>query len=352
MPASNLDVERTRELVAEFGWNSTAYQILNPGLEYWHAPNGRAVVGLVRQPRRWVVAGAPVCAADDLAETVELFERDAADEGCGVCYVCAMDRLRETLMPAGRHSLLSVGAQPVWNPNHWSTIVSNRPSRNKGVTIDPVSPERASTDAGLRRCLDEWLAARPMPAMRFLVEPNALDGELTGRRIYVAYRNEQPIGFLLASPIATRDGFLFEQIIRGRGAVNGTAESLIDAAMRDLAASGATYVTQGLVLLSPEVDTLLRRNPFWLRALLSWARAHGNRFYNFRGLASFRAKMRPDGWEPIYVISNEKRVSLTSLDAIARAFLRRPPAVALLGVAARAVKQEVAWLMGRPKTAG
>ena len=91
---------------------------------------------------------------------------------------------------------------------------------------------------------------------------------------------------------------------------------------------------------------MLSKNPLWLRTLTAWARAHGNRFYNFRGLAAFRAKMQPDAWEPIYVITNEKRFSITSMDAIARAFLCRPPIVALFNAATRAVRQELSWLMG------
>ena len=47
------DPVRARELILAYGWNATAYQILNPGIEHWLPPDGRdCVVGFVRQWRR------------------------------------------------------------------------------------------------------------------------------------------------------------------------------------------------------------------------------------------------------------------------------------------------------------
>ena len=53
-----------RELVMTYGWNTTAYQILNPGLQHWYAPNEPAVVAYIRRQNVLLVAGAPVCAAE------------------------------------------------------------------------------------------------------------------------------------------------------------------------------------------------------------------------------------------------------------------------------------------------
>jgi len=32
---SDFDHDRARELICQFGWNATAYQILNPGIDLW-----------------------------------------------------------------------------------------------------------------------------------------------------------------------------------------------------------------------------------------------------------------------------------------------------------------------------
>jgi hypothetical protein len=65
-PELNLTMNHpdAHELVMTYGWNTTAYQILNPGLEYWCASHEPAVVACIRRQNVLLVAGAPVCAAD------------------------------------------------------------------------------------------------------------------------------------------------------------------------------------------------------------------------------------------------------------------------------------------------
>ena len=87
--------------------------------------------------------------------------------------------------------------------------------------------------------------------------------------------------------------------------------------------------------------------PLWMRLLLAWTRAHGRRFYNFDGLDAFKAKFRPEWWEPVYAISNEPRFSIRSLYAIAAAFSNGSPIALLLRAVARAVRTEVRWLVRR-----
>lgn len=43
--------ERARALILEFGWNATAYQLLNPGMELWFSRGGDGVVGYVTHRR-------------------------------------------------------------------------------------------------------------------------------------------------------------------------------------------------------------------------------------------------------------------------------------------------------------
>src|SRR5207248_4847244 len=159
----------------------------------------------------------------------------------------------------------------------------------------------------------EWLRTRRLPPMHFLVEPDVLSGFLEDRLLFVARRENHVVAFLVPSPIATRNGYLIEELVRSHRAPNGTSELLIDAAMHRFAWAGCTYTTMGLVALASGTAA---GNPFWLRALMSIARAHANRFYNFRGLEHFRAKMNPAGWEKLYAISNESHFSPEALYAM------------------------------------
>lgn len=345
------DPVRARELILAHGWNATAYQILNPGIEHWFSRAGDAVIGFVTQAGTRVVAGAPVCSADRLSDVVSEFGADAARDGAHVCYFGAGSRLENLVIPSGRWSVASLGAQPSWDPGRWPSIVATRASlraqlnraRNKHVVVNEWKAQRAANDPDVRRCLAEWLADRRLPPLHFLVEPETL-GRLEDRRLFVAEREGGVVGFLLASPIPARHGWLVEQIIRGHEAPNGTSELLLDAAMRALAADGAAYVTLGLSPLSRHSRFESGRMPRWLRLVLRWVRAHGRRFYNFEGLDRFKAKFAPDDWEEIVALADTPHFSPRALWAIAAAFAQGSPIALVARAVARAARQEARWI--------
>ena len=345
---------RVRDLVVRHGWNATAYQILNPGFERWFSRLGDAVVGYVACAGCRVVAGAPVCSRERLGAVVAEFENATHEEGSWTCYFAADERLARRLERRGPLDRILLGAQPVWNPASWPSILEHKASlraqlnraRNKGVAATQWPPERASGNPELHRCLEQWLATRGLPPLHFLVEPETL-GRLYDRRVFVAERGSAVLGFLVASPVPARKGWLIEQIVRGDAAPNGTAELLIDAAWRALAAEGAEYVTLGLSPLSRRSGVAPPRQHLWLRALLRWIRAHGRRFYNFEGLDSFKAKFMPERWDPIWAITSKRRIGLWTLYAIAEAFGKMPPPVLVAKALGRAVVKEIEWLRRR-----
>jgi phosphatidylglycerol lysyltransferase len=343
-----------RDLILRHGWNATAYQLLNPGMRLWFSGSGDAVIGYVRHRNVCVVAGAPVCAAQRLAAVAAEFERDAAARGARTCYFGAGARLEAIYGDDPGSALVPLGAQPVWEPAGWPSIVTDHASvraqinraRNKGVSVAEWEPARATNHPALRRVLDEWLGTRGLPPLRFLVEPNTL-GLLRDRRVFVAERAGEVVGFLVASPVPARAGWLVEQIVRGAGAPNGTNVRLVDAAMSTLAAAGAAYVTLGLAPLSRRAPPAPRATDLWLQLVLRWVRAHGRRFYNFDGLDTFKARLQPHAWEPIYAISRERRFSPTTLYAIAAAFGGGSPVALGVRAVARAARQELRWAVQR-----
>jgi phosphatidylglycerol lysyltransferase len=350
-------LERARELVFRYGWNATSYQILNPAMEHWFSEAGDAVVGFVRRGGFRVVAGAPVCAQERLEAVVLEFEAVAEGTAEKVCYFGAASRLREVLQSLSAHAEMPIGAQPAWNPREWPALLKKHSSlrgqinraRNKGVVVQEWGADEKERRGLLEACLQEWLATRPFPTLRFLTEPVDLD-EMRDRRLFVASQGESVLGFLIATPVPERRGWLIEQIVRGRTAPNGMAELLVGSAMEALAADGAEYVTLGLAPLSLRAGTEANTNGSWLRLLLTLIRAHGRRFYNFDGLDAFKAKFRPDRWEPLYAISNEKHFSVAALYAIAAAFSEGPPIVAVLRAFRDAAQQEFTWLRDRKAT--
>lgn len=316
-----------RALVMRYGWNAVAYQILNPGMRLWFSRAGDAVAGYVTHGQVRVVAGAPVCHPDRVSEVAFELDADASADGERVLFFGAGRRLEEVYTRRGDRALVRIGAQPTWDPNAWPAIVRTKASlraqlnraRNKGVRVEEWSPGRAASAPALRAVLREWLDSRGLPPMKFLVTPDLLD-TLEDRRIFVAERGSEVVGFLVATAIPARRGWLVEQWPRARSAPNGTTHLLIDAAMRAFAEAGSHHATLGLAPLSEHGGTLGAGQPAWLRLILRWVRAHGRRFYNFRGLEAFKSSAQPMAWEPVFAIGPGKRFTPVLLHAIAGAF--------------------------------
>ena len=350
----SLPLENARRIVLTHGWNTTSYQILNPGIRRWFSAANDAVIGFDAAAKVRVVAGAPVCDRTCLKEVAAEFERDAAHKGELICYFAAESRLESVYENSPDYAKFLLGAQPVWHPPGWADIVAQHKSlraqinraRNKGVKVAEWSREKACQNPQLIECLHLWLDAKGLPPLHFLVEPETLE-RLYDRRVFVAERGSEIVGFVILSPVATRNGWLFEQFIHRPGAPNGTVELMIDAAMRELAAGGFDYATLGLSPLSTRAQIAPFDNPFWLRVLLAWMRKHAQRFYNFDGLDAFKAKLQPAAWEPVFAIYNRSRISVRMLYAIASVFSGNKPFRLILGGLWRAVLTEIKWMRQR-----
>jgi phosphatidylglycerol lysyltransferase len=313
------DRARVLDLLRRYGWNATSFQILERGFLYAFDDRAEACVAYVDTGRAWVVAGAPIAREADYAGVVERFVARARASRRRASFFAVEDRfLRSTSLPS-----LRIGEQPTWDPSEWDDTVRAtkslreqlRRARAKGVTaraIEPAAMEDPSS--AVRRAVEalivRWLASRGMARMGFLVDvqPFAFARE---RRYVVAERDGSVVAFLAAVPVYARSGWLLEDLLRDPSAPNGTAELVVDFAMRTLAAEGCLYVTLGLAPLAGPVSG-------WLRLARAWSRA----LYDFEGVRAFKAKLRPRGWEPIYLaFSGESSGNAALRDALA-AFAR------------------------------
>lgn len=338
-----------RALVLRHGWNAVAYQILNPGMRLWFSRAGDAVAGYAAYGGVRVVAGAPVCTEARLEEVAAELEADTNARGERLLFFGAGARLERVMVRRGGHQLVRLGAQPVWDPQGWSEIVRRKASlraqlnraRNKGVVVTEWPPERARDAPALAAVLREWLATRGLPPLGFMVTPYLL-GNVADRRVFVAERGDERevVGFLVATPVPARDGWLVEEWPRARRAPNGTTQLLVDAAMRAFAEAGSRYASLGLAPLSERGADVHRPEPAWLRWMLRWVRAHGRRFYNFEGLEAFKAGMQPMEWEPIFAIAQGPRFSPRMLRAVAGVFSHGAPELLVLRALVGALRSE------------
>lgn len=338
-----------RRLVLEHGWNSTAHQVLDPGMRHWFSAAGDAVVGYVEAAGRRVVAGAPVAADGRLAEVAQEFEKTSAAAGFAVCYFAAEDRL---LAEAGhdRYASHVLGLQPIWSAENWASRFDARASlraqrnraSNKGVRVAEVAAT-SEREPAPRACHAAWLASKGPPRLRFLAhsEPGERGEATSDRRMFVAVldapsgapeptdqRARGPgsdvVGYLMLAPVPRRRGWLVEKLVRHPAAPNGTAELLLDTALR-ASAAGSERFTLGLSPLAAR-HAGNADEPGWLRWAERLALRRGQRLYDFAGLHAFKSKFDPEAWEPVYLLSAEKRLSPLTFVAVACAFLRDPGA--------------------------
>ncbi|HEU0029157.1 MAG TPA: DUF2156 domain-containing protein [Kofleriaceae bacterium] len=316
--AAAVDDPRARvvELLRRHGWNSTSFQILEPGFRYWFDGDD-ACVGYVDTGGAWVAA-APIAERERLAEVSARFAAAAAEHGRRACCFATEQRFVEA---TGWESL-RIGDQPHWTPQDWTSVTRSskslreqlRRARAKGVVVRTVTHDELAADHPTRvrveQMIARWLATRQIAPMGFLVQidPFTLTAE---RRYFVAERDGKVVGFLGIIPIYARRGWFFEDFIRDPDAPNGTVELLVDAGMRAAADAGIEHVTLGLVPLAGNVDR-------WLRA----ARRLGRALYDFDGLRAFKAKLKPRGWDPIFLSVPPGKSTLAALYDTLTAFAR------------------------------
>lgn len=294
--SSEQERQRALELIRLYGWNSTSFQTLEQGYRYYFHAGG--CIAYVDTRRAWVVAGAPIAPLAEIPEILRQFLTTARSAGRRVCLFAVEERLLE--LAGGQLRSLRIGEQPVWDPQKWSEILRRRRSlreqlrrsRAKGVTVREVTAaelDAGDTREGIARVAERWLRTRSMAPMDFLVRVELFSFS-ADRRCFVAEQAGRIVGVAGVVPVPARPGWFIEDLVRDPTAPNGTAELLIDGVMRWAHAQGCRWLTLGLAPLAGDVSPLLRA-----------ARRSGTLLYDFRGLRSYKAKLEPQQWLPIYL---------------------------------------------------
>lgn len=308
--------DRVRALVLRHGWNTTAFQTLESGYEYFFSGED-ACVAYVDTGGAWVAAGAPIASAEALGEAVSAFVAAARAAGKRSCFFASEARLQASSGEALRS--LAIGEQPTWDPRAWPDVLRQRKSlreqlrraRAKGVRVRLLTSEeleRGATHEQIARIAERWLSTRAMAAMVFLVrlEPFTFPEE---RRCFVAEAAGKVVAFADLIPVPRRRGWFLEDLVRDSSAPNGTSELLVDSAMRWANDEGSTFFTFGLAPLAGQL-------PKWLRLI-----RRSTRFlYDFEGLYAYKSKFQPNTWAPIFLSYPAKQNLLLSVADALRAF--------------------------------
>jgi phosphatidylglycerol lysyltransferase len=295
-PTLSSEREQALELVRRYGWNATSFQTLEEGYSYFFHAEG--LVAYVDTGQAWVAAGAPIAPLTEIGEVLRAFLRAADEQGRRACLFATEQRLLE--LADGQLRSLRIGEQPVWDPRAWSQILKRhrslreqlRRARAKGVTVRELTAaelEAGDTRAGIARVAQRWLQARNLAPLDFLVRLELFSFSQE-RRCFVAEQGPRIVGVAGVVPVPARSGWFIEDLVRDPAAPNGTGELLIDGVMRWASERDCSWLTLGLAPLSGDVSPLLRA-----------ARSSGAVLYDFEGLRSYKAKLEPEHWMPIFL---------------------------------------------------
>jgi phosphatidylglycerol lysyltransferase len=245
-----------------------------------------------------------------MADVLQAFVARARSARRRCCFFATEERLVH--LAGDELCSLRIGEQPVWDPQDWPEILRRRASlreqlrrsRAKGVTVREVTADelRAGvTHDDIARVTKRWLSSRAMAPMDFLVRLE-LFSFTEERRCFVAELAGRVVGVAGVVPVPARAGWFIEDLVRDPSAPNGTGEALIDAVMRWAAARSCHWLTLGLAPLAGDVSPLLRA-----------ARRSSALLYDFNGLRTYKAKLQPESWLPIFLSYPPSQGALVSL---------------------------------------
>lgn len=346
------DWHRARAIVMHYGSNSMAYQILNPGMQWWFSASTDAVIGYRLAAGYVVVAGEPVCHPLQQVDVAREFATAMAPHT--ICYFGSEPAFAHNLQAVLPCDVMWLGMQPWWQPAVWRQRVWAKQSlralfsyaRRRGVQVRAMPRREANQHPQLQSCLHQWLNHKRLPPLHFVLESNTL-AHLHDRQIFVAELHERIIAFVVLSPLPLRNGWVVEQFVRMPDAVKGTMELLLDSAVAALAQQQSAVVTLGLAPLSAHTTTIHPSQRRHVNVAMLLVRYLGESLYHFAGLDTFKAKFQPQTWQPIYAVVPQQRISLRTLYAITAAFCQVSPLVFAVHILAHVWTR---WWMSRMPT--
>ena len=301
--ATEATSERARAVILRHGYNTNAYvTLLPPPFAFFIAPGIDGVIPFQRYGRVWLCGGDPVCAEADIVPLTAAFLREARERRRTVAFLPATPRATALLADRLGFDHVKIGEDNFYDLQSWSARGQkmkhiraniNRATR-AGVTVCRCPQHDVTEDvrAQVRSLIATWLTTRGMAALSFLLGIHPFE-HMEDRRLFLAWREGEIVGFLACSPIPARNAWYLEDIIRDDDAPVGVTELLFQEAVAALRAEGAAYGTLGMAALADCGPT--HQPPS--HHLAGWAfetmYTRLNDFYHFQSLRFYKEKFGP-----------------------------------------------------------
>ncbi|MCB9111155.1 MAG: bifunctional lysylphosphatidylglycerol flippase/synthetase MprF [Anaerolineales bacterium] len=320
-PATENERSRARSVVEAHGRSALARMTLFKDKSYFFSANGTMLAYVVKG-RIAIVLGDPLGAAEDAGASITEFNDFCVRNDWRPCFYQVSSEYLPVYKGAG-FSYFSIGEEAIVDLSNFTMEgkagkefrnVANKLGK-LGHRVDIYEPPLSRELIGeLRAVSDEWLFAMHGSEMRFSV--GWFDDEYVRNSVTAVARDADGhiSAFANVVPEYQRNGVSLDLMRRRHQIENGTMDLLFTSFFEWAKQKGYATFGLGLSALSgigeksddPAVEKVLR--------LLS---DNVSRFYNFKGLHSFKGKFHPI-WEPRYLVYLES----ANLPAIGTALVR------------------------------
>ncbi|WP_164885321.1 bifunctional lysylphosphatidylglycerol flippase/synthetase MprF [Geovibrio thiophilus] len=298
------DINKLIEPVVAKSDDTTAYLAYLPDKQYLFGEDGKSFIMYGTEGRSFISMGDPVGPEELAAELVFRFRKMSEEHGCrAVFYEVGADYIPHYL-DAGL-KIFKIGEQArvkladfSLEGSHWSGMRNTiKKAEKEGCSLRIFSKEEVLPLLPVFRQLsDEWMQTKNSREKRFSL--GCFSEDYLMRMPFAAVmRDNKPVAFANLWMTDSKHELSIDLMRYGNDAPKGIMEYLFIKLIIHAKEEEYEFFNLGMAPLSGfELHSF---SPFWNR-LAGIMFKHGERFYNFKGLRSYKEKFKPQ-WEPRYI---------------------------------------------------
>lgn len=304
--ATERERQQAKEIIEQQGRSSLARFALLEDKSYYFSPSGQSVIAYVPKGRSAIALGDPIGEPQDLRETLISFQQFCSSNDWFPAFYQTLPDYLEIYQSLGFQAL-QIGAEGIVDLKTFT--LNGKAGKNLRTTINKFTklgykvnfyqpPIASDLLKQLRTISDEWL--RQMQGAEKKFSLGWFDeGYLRSGEIAAVYApNGQITAFANIVPEYQLNEITFDLMRHRINVENGTMDFLLISMLEHFKARGYDSFNLGLAALSGvgQAKTASR-----LEKGIHYLYEHLNRFYNFKGLYTYKDKFHPR-WEPRYLI--------------------------------------------------
>lgn len=319
--ASISEREKAREIVAEYGRTTLARLALLEDKSYYFSPSGKSTIAYVPKGRGAIALGDPIGPVADRKEAILGFQEFCDRNDWYPAFYQTLPDDIDLYYSLG-FRVLQIGKSPIVNLSNFT--LKGKANQNLRTAINRLTkvghqikfyepPLSVELMQQMKAVSDEWLRMMQGAEKKFSVGWFN-ESYLRETRVVAIHTPDGQVS-AFANIISTGDKAIGVDLMRRRAEVeNGTMECLFASMLQHFQELGYEQFDLGLSALSGVGEA--EKSPKLEKVSLYLAE-HLSKFYNFKGLHSFKDKFGPQ-WEPRYLVYP----SLASLPDVVVALIR------------------------------